>query len=279
MRNLISAEWTKMLPHKGTWLLVWIYPILFFVIFAITIMVEPKSTKPESVAGWIEDTSVIWHVSSISLGRYFVAAYFAILFAGEYGWNTWKLVVPHAARWKLAASKYVVALGLLYIAWIATALISVAMRYLGSVVTGETLPQGLTLGAILDGHFTLLKLGIAPLLITVGYATAAAVLTRSTMATVIISIVLVTLDELFGRIVGWLSSYGMEWPALIYRVLPGYHLHNLSSWMQGGVAYQAKLATGTVIAYSYSTSFLALTAWIVGLAGLTLWVFRRQDIN
>ncbi|MCW3845613.1 ABC transporter permease [Sphingomonas sp. LB-2] len=279
MRNLISAEWTKMLPHKGTWFLVWLYPVLFFVIFAITIMVASKGTKPETVAGWIEDTSVVWHIASISLGRYLIAGYFAVVFAGEYGWNTWKLVVPHASRWKLLGSKYLVTLGLLYIAWIATALISVLMRYLGSAVSGEALPQGLTLGTILYEHGKLLLLGIAPLLITAGYATTAAISTRSTLATVIISIVLVTLDELLGKIVQWLSSYGMEWPAIPYRILPGYHLQNLASWMAEGAGFQAKLATGTVIAYSETVSLLAIAGWVVGLAGLVLWVFRRQDIN
>jgi ABC-type transport system involved in multi-copper enzyme maturation permease subunit len=280
MRNLVSAEWTKLLPHKGTWLLVWIYPILFTVILTITILVEPRSAKDAATAaGWINDTSMVWHVSAVSLGRYFIAAYFALVFAGEYGWNTWKLVVPHAARWKLIASKYVVALGLLYVAWIAAALISILLQCVRTAMAGDAIPQGVTLAALLDGHFKLLVLGIAPLLLTATYATAAAVVTRSTLAAVIISLVLVTIDELFGKIVMWLSSFGTEWPAVPYRILPGYHLDNLSSWMQSGAGFQLKLMTGTVIAYSQTTSLLALAAWIGGLAALTLFVFRRQDIN
>ncbi len=99
MRNLISAEWTKLLPHKATWLLVWIYPILFFVALAIGIMVAPESSKQAKVAaGWIAETAQIWYLAGFTLGRYFIAAYIALVFAGEYGWNTWKLVVPHAAR-------------------------------------------------------------------------------------------------------------------------------------------------------------------------------------
>ncbi|MES2445091.1 MAG: ABC transporter permease [Pseudomonadota bacterium] len=280
MRNLISAEWTKLLPHKGTWLLVWIYPILFTVILTITIFVEPRNAKDVVTAtSWIDDTALVWHVPTVSLGRYFIAAYFALVFAGEYGWNTWKLVVPHAARWKLAGAKYGVALGLLYLAWIAAALISLVLQLVRTAVAGDAIPQGVTPAAMLDTHFQLLVLGIAPLLITAAYAAAAAVLTRSTLAAVIISLVLVTMDELFGRIVGWLSSFGMEWPAVPYRVLPGYHLENLSSWLQEGVGYQLKLATGTVIAYSQTVSLLVLAAWIAGLAALTLFVFRRQDIN
>ena len=46
MRNIVSAEWTKLLPHKGTWLLVWIYPILFFAILTIGIFAEPGMSRP-----------------------------------------------------------------------------------------------------------------------------------------------------------------------------------------------------------------------------------------
>jgi ABC-type transport system involved in multi-copper enzyme maturation permease subunit len=279
MRNLVSAEWTKMLPHKGTWMLVWIYPALFFVVLTIAIFAEGKNPDAMTAKGWIDDTTMIWYTPTITLGRYFIAAYFALVFAGEYGWNTWKLVVPHAARWKLVASKYLVALGLLYIAWVATALLSIVMQYVRTAIVGEAVPAGVTFGALLNGHLSLMVLGIAPLLIAATYASLVAVLTRSTLAAFIVSLVLITLDELYGKIVLWLSTFGMEWPAALYRVLPGYHLDNLSSWIQTGAGFQYKLATGTVVACSQTVSLLALAAWIAGLAGLTFFAFRRQDIN
>ncbi|MEZ0243653.1 MAG: ABC transporter permease [Sphingomonas sp.] len=279
MRNVIAAEWTKLLPHKGTWLLVWIYPILFFVVLTIALLAEPRSAKPPSAENWIENSATIWQFATISLGRYFIAGYFALVFAGEYGWNTWKLVVPHAARWKLIGAKYGVTLALLYIAWIAAALVSILMMWVKAAVGGDAIPQGVTFPALVSGHFDLIVLGIAPVLIAATYATIAAVLTRSTLASFIIALVLITLDELFGRLVQWLSSFGMEWLAVPYRILPGYHLHNLSSWMQSGAAYQMKLAGGTVIACSQTISLLALAGWIIGLAGLTAYLFQRQDIN
>ena len=279
MRNPIAAEWTKLIPHKGTWLLVWIYPVLFLIVLTIAIFAEGKNPDAMTATGWIDDTTMIWYVPMISLGRYFIAAYFGLVFAGEYGWNTWKLVVPHAARWKLLGSKYAVVLTLLFLSWIATALISIAMQYVRTAVVGAAVPDGVTFGSLLAGHYQMVLLAIAPLLITAAYATTAAILTRSTLATIIIALVLVTLDEIYGKLTMWLSSFGMEWPALIYRILPGYHLQNLSSWMRDGDAVRVPLETGTVIAYSYGTSFLALTAWILGLAAVTLFWFRRQDIN
>lgn len=286
MRNVVSAEWTKLLPHRGTWLLVWLYPLATIVIMTIVIVVSLAGSHASvadgdsmTAAGWIEQTSVIWRVPGFTLGRYLIAAYFALVFAGEYGWNTWKLVVPHAARWKLVGAKYLVTLGLLCLAWIAAAAVAILLQFVKSGMAGEAIPHGVTLSAILGGHFTLIIEGIAPLLLTAAYASVAAVLTRSTLAAFIISLVLITLDDLFGKIVRGLSAFGTEWLAVPYRVLPGYHLDNFSSWLHKGVGFQLKLASGTVVSYSPTTSLLVLAAWIVGLAALVFVAFRRQDIN
>lgn len=286
MRNVISAEWTKLLPHKGTWLLVWIYPIVVLALLIIGIIVELSKAHvpatPDHVAtaaNWIQGTSFIWYVPTVTLGRYFIAAYFALVFAGEYGWNTWKLVVPHAARWKLIGAKYVVTIGLLYLAWAAAALLATAFSFLESTVTGEAIPKGVTLATIASAHGALIVQGIAPLLIAAGYATLMAVLTRSTLAAFLISLVLVTLDDLLGKLVMWLSALGNEWLVIPYRILPGYHLDNLSSWLKEGVGYQVKLASGASVAYSQTMSLMVLGAWIVGLGALVFVLFRRQDLN
>ncbi|RYD50590.1 MAG: hypothetical protein EOP60_11375 [Sphingomonadales bacterium] len=282
MYNAISAEWTKLLPHRGTWMLVWLYPLALLAILIIGIFVAAAGKTPDgaaTAAGWINQTAIVWHVPTIAFGRYLIAAYFALVFAGEYGWNTWKLVVPHSARWKLIAAKYAVPALLLYLAWFAGAAITVAMNLLEAAVLGKALPGGITAAAILASHFSLLVEGIAPLLLTAVYASMAAVLTRSTLAAFIISLVLITLDQAFGKLAQLLSAYGMEWLSLPYRILPGYHLQNLASWLHEGVGYQARFAGGTIVAYSQTVSLLMLAAWIAGLAALTFATFRRQDIN
>jgi ABC-type transport system involved in multi-copper enzyme maturation permease subunit len=238
---------------------------------------KPKAPMPAEV--WIDYTVRVWQIAGLTLGRYFIAAYFALVFAGEYGWNTWKLVVPHTARWKLIASKYAVALALLYSAWLVTAAITLLLNWAKAVVTGIAIPEGVTAATLLDGHLTAIALGIAPLLLAAAYASIAAVLTRSTLAAFIISLVLITIDEIFGKLMSVMSAFGLEWLAAPYRVLPGYHLDNLTSWMQEGVGHQVKLASGAVVAYSQAVSAVALIAWIAGLVALTFWVFRRQDIN
>ena len=280
MRNTVSAEWTKLLPHKGTWLLVWIYPILFALVLTIGLIGEPGMSKDAAkAAGWIEETTMVWQISAFTLGRYLIAAYIALVFAGEYGWNTLKLVVPHTARWKLTASKYVVALGLLYVAWTAAAAMTVAAEITKTWMAGLSVPEGVTFATVLSGHAAAFANGVVPLLLTAAYASVMAVLTRSTLAAFIVSLVLITLDELLGKLVMALSSFGMEWLAVPYRVLPSYHLENFASWTQAGKAYVLPLASGATVQMSQLTSTLAIGTWIVGLIAVTFWWFRRQDIN
>ncbi|RYD95940.1 MAG: hypothetical protein EOP61_18830 [Sphingomonadales bacterium] len=232
-----------------------------------------------TAAAWIADTGFVWHIPSLALFRYLIGAYFALVFAGEYGWNTWKLVVPHAARWKLLTAKYIVATSFLYLAWFVAALVTVAVTFVRSGLLPEPVPAGVTAYGILSGHFHILSLGILPVILTAAYATLAAILTRSTLASFIITIVAVTIDDLFGKIVQALSAFGMSWLAAPYRLLPGYHLDNISSWAEKGVAFQLRLMDGSVIVYPQAFSFAVIAAWVLGLGLLIFTSFRRQDIN
>ncbi|WP_066793819.1 ABC transporter permease [Sphingomonas soli] len=284
MRNLIAAEKRKLLPHKATWLLVWVYPIVITVALIIGLLSKlwgapAPADDPVTAAAWIADTAFVWHIPSMALFRYLIGAYFAVVFAGEYGWNTWKLVVPHAARWKLLTAKYLVATGFLYLAWFLAALATVLVTLVRAGLLPEPVPTDVTAFGILSGHFQILSLGIIPVVLTALYASLAAILTRSTLASCIITIVAVTMDDLFGKIVQALSALGMTWLAVPYRVLPGYHLENVANWAQKGAAFQLKLMDGTVIVYPQAFSFAVLAAWILGLGLITFVSFRRQDIN
>jgi hypothetical protein len=97
MLDAISAEATKLLRHRATWFLVWIYPFGMTVAFLLSILVflggDGKPGAPMSAAKWIDQTTVIWFVPGVASAL--IGAYAALVFAGEYSWNTWKLVVPH----------------------------------------------------------------------------------------------------------------------------------------------------------------------------------------
>ena len=103
MLDAISAEALKFRRHRATWGLVWIWPIGVIVIWLLAIGVDlangtQEARRAPTAAGWIADAVSFWNVPrAIRSDRYLIGAFVAVVFAGEYGWNTWKLIVPHRA--------------------------------------------------------------------------------------------------------------------------------------------------------------------------------------
>jgi len=282
MSDALSAELLKLRRHKATWSLVWLYPIAFLLIYLIGIgvgMAGLDAREPQSLPEWLENTAVIWYMPRNSIGRFMIAAFVAVVFAGEYGWNTWKLIVPHRSRGALLAAKYAAVLILFAFAFVATALLSTAGTWADSVVNRGALPPGITAAALLreQGQGALAALG--PLLVTVAYASLAAILTRSTIAALVIAIVAISVEQLlftFGPILS------MRFPAIVwplYHALPGYHLGNLLEWIGQAKALSAEFPGGRIVSMHWTTSLAVVAGWIAASVGGAFTAFRRQDIN
>ncbi|HEY0147391.1 MAG TPA: ABC transporter permease [Allosphingosinicella sp.] len=282
MSSAVSAEMLKLTRHKATWFLVWLYPIGLLIIFALMIsgnLVSDNAPAQPELASWLRETALVWSAPGSTFGRYLLAAYVAVVFAGEYGWNTWKLIVPHRRRSSLIAAKYVTILLLFLAAFTMGAIITVIGQVLEDKLSGDTLPAGITLGALLRVHGQTALASLAPALITIGYASLAAVLTRSTIAALVISIVAITVEQLFFNFGPMFSVKAPALVSFLFHLLPGYHLGNLGSWINTGTGLEVLLPKTGMVALSWQVSAAAALAWIATLAGLTFASFRRQDIN
>lgn len=283
MLDALSAETMKLRRHKATWFLVWGYPIICTLVVLIAIALglarDLPADKP-SLARWIEGTTVVWDFARNLNGRYLIASYVAVVFAGEYGWNTWKLIIPHRARTTLIGAKYVVPLLLLLVAFVLTAILTVIGTLAEDMLTGDVTPAALTTGGILKVHGKDALTTLAPVLVTFAYASLAAVLVRSTIAALIIGIVATTIEQIIFNAGPALSLYFFAPVQALYHALPGYHLANLGSWIDKGVALKAIFpAGGGTVALSWATSLIVVTAWVGVLIASTFAIFRRQDIN
>jgi hypothetical protein len=282
MFDALSAEWLKLTRHKASWFLVWLYPAGLLLIYALAITSGLAGGDPPqqpALDNWLRDTAMVWHVPSNTLGRSLIAAFVAVAFAGEYGWNTWKLIVPHRGRFSLIGAKYAVVLALFVAAFTLAAAISFAGSWLEDLASGDTVPGGVTVGAVLEVHGKAALAALAPGLITVGYASLASVLTRSTIAALVIAIVAITVEQLLFNFASLLS---VKAPGLIWgltHILPGYHLANIGNWIDPGAAVQLRLPPSGTVVLPWGVSVAAVLAWIAGLAALTFASFRRQDIN
>jgi ABC-type transport system involved in multi-copper enzyme maturation permease subunit len=282
MFDALAAEALKFSRHKATWFLVWIYPIGLVAIFLLMMsgnLVSDGPPEQPQLQKWLEDTALVWGAPGNTLGRYLLAAFAAVVFAGEYGWNTWKLIVPHRGRSSLIAAKYTLILLLFLATFTLSAIITVLGSMLEDVISGDTLPAGITVGALLEVHGKAALASLAPGLVTLGYASLAAILTRSTIAALVISIVAITVEQLAFN---FAPVFDMRAPGLVWiltHVLPGYHLANIETWIGTGASLVTPLPKSGVVTLSVATSAAAAAAWIVGLVALVFASFRRQDIN
>jgi ABC-type transport system involved in multi-copper enzyme maturation permease subunit len=282
MLEALSAEALKMRTHKATWFLVWLFPVAFTVVMLIMIvagMVGADKPEQPNAADWIENSTIIWFIPNNAVGRYLISAFVAVMFAGEYGWNTWKLIVPHRARASLIAAKYALTILLFAISFALTAALLTGLNFADDALTGDTVPAGLTAALLWESHARAALAAAPPVLIAIGYASLAAVLTRSTIAALVIAIVATTFEQL---IVGFGPQLYTKFPAIVwplYNVLPGHHLESIAECIREGAAMKRAFPGGHVVHYSCGASLAILLAWIAALCGATFAAFRRQDIN
>jgi ABC-type transport system involved in multi-copper enzyme maturation permease subunit len=283
MLDSLSAETLKLTRHKATWFLVWLYPILFLALFLISIAIgfahSGDPAKPVTAATWIAQTAIIWKLPTQTIGRFLIAAYVAVVFAGEYGWNTWKLIVPHRARASLIAAKFATIVLLFAAALSLTAGISILFTWLEGVVTGHPAPAGISAAALVQAHARTALAGLAPFLFTLASISLAAVLTRSMVAALVIGIVVTMVEQLLVNLGPLLYVYapGLVWA--LFHALPGYHLANLTSWIAEGSARSIAFPDRGIVALPWTISLGVAAAWTAALTAATFATFRGQDIN
>ncbi len=282
MLDAIRAEALKFRRHRATWGLVWIWPIGVALVWLIAIAVDLANggggRGASSAAAWTANAADFWNIPAQPIGRYLLGAFVAMVFAGEYGWNTWKLIVPHRARHSLIAAKYVVALALLASAYLLAATLFTLFGWVEDIVTGDPIPAGIAAGALLQAHALAALAAAAPVLLTTAYVSLAAILTRSTAAALVIGLVITTLEQLFRFYAPLLALYAPGPVGLLYQLLPGYHLANIGYWLGEGRALMVLFPSGP-FSMAPGASLAILLVWILGLTALTFRVFRRQDIN
>lgn len=287
MLDAISAEALKFKRHRATWGLVWIWPIGLTLIWLLAIGAELSGAGGEAggegrggptAVGWIADNVGFWGVPGHPFGRYIIGAFVAVVFAGEYGWNTWKLIVPHRARTSLIAAKYAIAFFLLAIGFTLAALLFNLFGWLEDVLTGDSIPAGVTAMALLKAHGVGALAALPAVLLTIAYVSLAAILTRSTVAALVIGLVVTTVEQLFFNFGPMFEPYAPSLVRGLYEVLPGYHVANAASVISQGRVAEIPFPSGA-FSTSLTTSLAIVGAWIVAMVGLTFWSFKRQDIN
>jgi ABC-type transport system involved in multi-copper enzyme maturation permease subunit len=296
MINLYRAEWRKVFANfRLTAFLVWIFPIGLFAFHTVMILlslISPTMTAGVEYFGsgfWTTDSLNSWNMMitfpANLFGRMLPLAFMAVVFAGEYQWRTLKNIAPRTQRWKLILAKMAALVSLVLISLALTALISALGPSIGYRIHG--LPYGPDLDLQILGSFMLdtaktVFIVLLSLAVLAGYAAIAAITTRSILGGLMVSFGFSVLDAVS---LGMLSLLGalFNQPSLInlYQYTPTYNLSNMYSWLlrgEGEIAIIAGISPLT-FAPSFWVSLLMLAIWIVGLIGLSLVIFQRQELT
>ena len=282
MLDAIRAEALKMRAHRGTWAMVWIYPILIGALLVATLLYYAVSgsqgTPAPSLAEWLKDTTLFWHAPGSGPGRILVAAFTALVFAGEYNWNTWKLIVPVRRRWQLMAAKWLVIVAFVWLALLLTSLIVLLGEWLRAL-QGAAIPDGVTLNAIVQAHARAAAYALIPIVYAVSFASLFALLTKSLLASVVLSIGLVIVEGLLSL----LSLFAYQRAPGITRFLiettPPYHMENMTTWAYYDYGFELMLNPQTLYEASWGTSLAMVLGWSFVATALALTAFLRQDMN
>lgn len=277
MTGALTAEFMKLVRHRATWGLVWIFPLGVIAFFLLSLAVHPtgglsingRIMQPTATI-WMAGTAAVWKVAGSGPGRFLIGAFTALAFGGEYGWNTWKLIVPHRRRMELIGAKHLVVLGLLMASVAFAAVLSVVFGFIGSLLNGG-LPDGVDAGALLIVQSRAALTTLIAILLTMGYASAGAIVLRSTLGGAIVSIAAVVIEGVLGAAAPLLNP-------TLFLSLPTYHLKNLDSWIETGAAAIQPLSTGLEQA-AWPQSLIVVAAWTVLLFALAAIVFEQQDLN
>ncbi len=295
MRDLFRAEWLKIAGNR--WVascLIWIFPVMGIALpIVMGLILTLSSAARESFrqsesTQWTDNAVGVWSIPNNPIGRLILLGFTAVVFAGEYQWQTWKNVVPRNRRVLLILIKFlalgvfvVVAFVLMSILWtLGWGLLTVIADIpYGPRITGEVLQE------FAEDYVLAAGLAFTSTIISAGYAALAGMLTRSILGGVLVGFGL-TLAEGFSILALLLIGWFTHFPEIVngYRYLPFYNLINVSSWLTDNKpATMRPYETGDYshIFFSDSLAFsiAVLAVWVVGLITLTAVLFRRQDIT
>jgi len=296
MLDLFRAEWRKaVLNVRTTSFLVWIIPVGVFAFYLVLIILSLFEQTFEAgvvyfgSGDWTADGLNSWNMiiefPSNVFTRMLPLAFMAVGIAGEYGWRTWKNVVPRADRWKLLLAKLAALVTLLMLALALASLISAVAPAAGHRIHGLEYGPDVTAARLATFLLNTARTALVTLLaliVLAGYAALGSLVTRSVLGGLLAGFGISMLDSLALPLLGLIGNI-IHRPELVklYPYTPSYNLGNLQSWLLHGrpvETFTIGVAMPTA-GWGFWGSALILGLWIFALTGCALYIFQRQELT
>jgi ABC-type transport system involved in multi-copper enzyme maturation permease subunit len=299
---LFRAEWRKFTGNP--WMagcFLWLLPgaiLSLSLLLSLLVMLDAdlRASFAEDPYQWTDASIFFWAIPNSVLGRLLMIGFTAALFAGEYQWGTWKNLIPRQNRVRLIAAKFL-ALGVFMVLVFG---LSSFLWVLGvgvvQIIAGGSYPP--TLDNIPSNYWAELAIqastAFLSTLIIAAIAALIALLTRSILGALMLSLAAVFIDAFIGAalILLYLATGWRFFPSL-YRFTVGYNVDNLLNWaafngpadVMGNVRLQENPIFGELVldpplaGNMWWASYLILGVWAAVLIGLASYSFYRQEVS
>jgi ABC-2 type transport system permease protein len=272
--NLMRWEWFKLRKRWMPWIILAII-LLYTQVFGVWsgFVFYRMSPSSEAYADLKLPQGLIDSVTAVcsQFGVILIIVLTASVIGTEYRWGTIRLVLAKGTgRWQYLASKVL----LIWLLVAGALLIVMAASAISSLIAGA-LAGGAPEGASISARWVDVPIAFGKasffLLPYIALATFFTVLTTSSAAGMAISVVLYLADTAvafafleISRRLETAVSYMLGW--------------NAGAWITMGDAADADVGDILNALPSATHAFLVLTAYILLLGGLALWLFQRRDV-
>jgi ABC-2 type transport system permease protein len=286
--RLLRAEWMKITGHRrATGGLIWIFPALAVLATILGLLAAAFSSSFRTglildPVRWTDTAVLPWLIPNNPLGRVLLLGFTAVLFAGEYQWDTWKSIVPRTERVPLILIKFAtMAVFVVFAFTIMSILLTFGIGLVSSAAGASYGPplSGAGLASFSKDYGLQMAYAFVSTVIAAGFVALSAMITRSILGTVITSF-FIALGETLLVFPLYVVSALLDIPGIlhVYRFLPSYNLLSLFSWLQGETPEGLELPSGASIVDGAAFSEIVLVCWMIGLTATTAYLFYRQDI-
>jgi len=197
----------------------------------------------------------------------FVIAGAAALFASEYRWETWRLVVPRNSRINLLLAKFAVFAMAASVDILAFGIFAALSALYGALLNGLS-PAGFAIS--IPGAVGVFLGALAELLLLGALAALIATVSRAQMTALIGGIFFV-----IAQAIGMGIVHPWEAPLQDFAYLPAMSAYLLRAWAAGQQIGPGIFADPAQVL----PACLFLLVWIGTLAGLAIAVFQQQDLS
>jgi ABC-2 type transport system permease protein len=227
-----------------------------------------KKPMPGVTVGLVDQVIKAVAGGSSTFGALFLMIGAAAVLAGDYRWETWRLLTPRNTRPNLLLAKLVVVGEAVFWSLVLTAVLSAAAGVIGAGISGKALTFSMFDRNLFDVVGVLAITWLEAMTLA-GLAACVGVLSRSTMGIVIACLGVRFVETVLASTLRVMEQGQSSWKLL---AIPVYD----ADLLRAALLDPAQLGQSSG---SAGPALAVLAVWIAALATAAVFLFRRQDLT